>query len=119
MAQATGVNSPIRALAKVAETRPPKNICGAHAEFVALLARIRPRPIPVSPNPADLEERADHLSKVFAAVSFYLTAILQDTAQNVPGGFDLRYINALRSDLESEVSGTLQQSIESAARRVA
>ena len=57
----------------------------------------------------DLEDRADHLKKVLNALSVYLTVILDDTAQNVPGGFDLRSIDALLCDLTSEVTGALRQ----------
>jgi hypothetical protein len=78
-----------------------------------------PRPIPVCADAADLQDRADHLEGVIAALSAYLTAILDDTAQNVPGGLDLRQIDALRSDLESELRGTLQQAIDGTARRAA
>jgi hypothetical protein len=114
MAQAEHVISAIRSLATVAYASPPTSVIGAaHAEFVATLARHRPRSIPIDPRAADLEERADHLNKMLAAVSSYLTAILDDTAQNVPGGLEFRQIDALRSDLESELNGTLQQAIES------
>jgi hypothetical protein len=66
-----------------------------------------------------LEDRADHLNKVLNGLSAYLTAILHDTAQNVPGGLDLRQVNALLSDLASDVSGTLQQAVERMAWRLA
>ena len=53
------------------------------------------------------------------ALSAYLTAILDDTSQNVPGGLDLRQVDALLSDLASDVSGTLQHAVERMAWRVA
>jgi hypothetical protein len=118
MAQAEYVNSAIRALVTGGSAGPPtSHITAAHAEFVAALARHRPRSLPVDTDAGDLEDRADHLDKVLAAISIYLTAVLDDTAQNVPGGLDLRQINVLRSDLESEVSGTLQQAIEASTWR--
>ena len=45
---------------------------------------------------------------LLAAISGYLEAVLDDTAQNIPGGIDRRQIEALLSDLTSEVSGALQ-----------
>ena len=45
-------------------------------------------------------------------MSVYVTAILDDIAQNVPGGLDLRHIDALLSDLASDVIGTLPQTAE-------
>ncbi|MGA3311193.1 MAG: hypothetical protein ABSD08_21695 [Xanthobacteraceae bacterium] len=47
------------------------------------------------------------MKKVLNALSVYVTAILDDTAQHVPGGLDLRYIDALLSDLVSDVTGTI------------
>jgi hypothetical protein len=114
MAQAEHVISAIRSLATVACASPPTSVIGvAHAELVTTLARHRPRSIPVGVRAADLEDRADHLNTVLAAMSSYLTAILDDTAQNVPGGLELRQIDALRSDLNAELRGTLQQAVES------
>ena len=57
----------------------------AHAEFVAALAGHPPRPIPIDADAIDLEDRADHLDKVFGALSVYVAVILDDTAQNIPG----------------------------------
>ena len=69
------------------------------------------------PTLATLDDRADHLSKVLKAVSVYVTAILDAAAQNVPGGLDLRQIDALLSDLESDVTGTLRHAAEGTAGR--
>ena len=67
----------------------------------------------------DLEDRADHLNKVLNALAAYLTAILDNTAQNVPGGLDLRQVEALLSDLTSDVVGSIQLAAASMAGRVA
>jgi hypothetical protein len=56
---------------------------------------------------------------VLTALSEYLTAILDDTAQNVPSGLDLRQIDALLFDLGSDLIGTLQVAVEGVAGRVA
>jgi hypothetical protein len=94
-------------------------IRAAHAEFVAALARHCPHPIPLDPNAVDLEDRADHLKNVFAALSLYVSAILDDTAQNVPGRLDLDHIDAVLSDLASDVIGTIRHAAEGMAGRIA
>ena len=42
-------------------------------------------------------------------VSAYVTEVLEDTAENISGGLDLRDIQAAFSDLVSDVRGTIQQ----------
>jgi hypothetical protein len=121
MAQADYLSNAVRALVTgTAGTKPLTNaVRAAHVEFVAALAESPPRPISLYANASDLEDRADHLKKVLDAVSVYLTAILDDTAQNVPGGLDLRQIDALLSDLASDVTGTLQRAADAMAGRIA
>jgi len=120
MAQAKYVNSAgITPTTGAGACPSTKSIDAAYSEFVAALAGNRPLSIPVFAASADLADRAEYLEAVFTALSKYLTVILDDTAQNVPGGLDLLYINALLSDLASEVSGTVQQASESMAGRVA
>ena len=120
MAQADYLCNAIRALITGAGTYPPTNaVRAAHVEFVAALAGSPPWPTSLYADASDLEDRADHLKKVIDAVSVYVTAILDDTAQNVPGGLDLRQIDALLSDLASDVTGTLQRAADAMAERVA
>ena len=120
MAQADYMPNAIRALITGASAKPSTNpVRVAYAEFLADLAENPPRPIPVRADAADLQDRADHVEGVLTALSAYLNAVLEDTAENVPGGLDLRQIDALRSDLQSELRGTLQQASDGAARRVA
>jgi hypothetical protein len=120
MAQADYVTSAIRALITGAGAKPSTNpVRAAHAEFVTAVAGQPPWPIPLFADATDLEDRADHLNKVLNALSAYLTAVLDDTAQNVPGGLDCRQVDALLSDLASDVSGTLQHAVELMAWRVA
>ena len=86
MAQAEYVINAIRALITGASAKPSTSpVRAAHAEFVAALAGHPPRPIPLDADAIDLEDRADHLGKVFSALSAYVAVILDDTAQNVPG----------------------------------
>jgi hypothetical protein len=98
---------------------PSASLVGAaHAEFVGALGQ-PPRPIPVDADAIDLEDRADHISKVLGALSAYVAVILDDTAQNVPGRLDLPYVEAVLADLASDVAGTIQHAAEDMAGRVA
>jgi hypothetical protein len=120
MAQAEYVSNAIRALITGASANPSTSLVrAAHAEFVAALAGHPPRPIPVDADIVDLEDRADHLNKVLSALSAYVTVILDDTAQNAPGGLDLHHIEAGLSDLASDVTGTIQRAVDALAGRVA
>ena len=103
MAQAERISTAIRELMSRGE--PPKSTSpqAAHTEFVAVLAGNGPPPIHSKANPDDLERRADHLEKVFATLHVYFTAIIADTAQNIPGGtLDRRYLDNLFRDLSAD-----------------
>lgn len=119
MAQADRVPSPIRG-SSIRETAIPSinPIKAAHGDFIARLTRCPPQAIPVDPYPYALEDRAEYVKGLFTAISSYLEAVLDDTAQNIPGGIDRRQIDALLSDLTSEVSGTLQKAVDDLAGRV-
>jgi hypothetical protein len=119
MAQAGYVTNAVCALITGAGEKPSTNsVRTAHAEFVTALAGQPPSPIPLFADATDLEDRAEHLKKVLNAVSVYVTALLSDTAQNVPGGLDVRYTDALLSDLASEVIGTIQGAADAMEERV-
>ena len=120
MAQADSVCNATRALITgAAGTAPNDPARAVHAELVRALAGHPPWPIPLFPHPTHLEDRAEHLKRVLKALSVYVTAMLADAAQNVPGGVDHRSVAALLSDLTSEVSGILQKAADDTARRVA
>jgi hypothetical protein len=120
MAQADFVINAIRALITVGYAKPSTSpVLSAYPEFVAVLAGAPPRLIPVDADAVDLEDRADHLNKLLKALSVYLTEILDDTSQNVPGGLDLRDIEAVLADLAADLSGTLRNAAEGLAGRVA
>ena len=91
----------------------------AHAEFAAALAGHPPRTIPLDADAIDLEDRADHLDKVLGALSVYVTVILDDTAQNVPGGLDLRDVEAVLADLSSDMTGAIRLAADGMTGRVA
>ncbi len=120
MAQADYVSNAIRALITGANAKPSTNpVRAAHADFVTAMAGNPPWPIPLFADASDLEDRADHLKTVLAALTVYVTAILDDTAQNVPGGLDLHQIDALLSDLTSDVTGTIQRAAGAIAENMA
>jgi hypothetical protein len=114
MAQAERFTTAIREL--MSRGRPPKStspVRAAHTEFVAALAGNVPQPIPSVANSEDLEGRADHLEKVFAALHVYLTAIIADTAQNIPGStLDRRYLDNLFQDLSADALGVIRNAAE-------
>jgi hypothetical protein len=85
----------------------------AHTEFIAALAGNTPHPICVAVNSEDLDSRADHLEKVFAALHVYITAIIADTAQNMPNGtLDRRYLDNLFQDLSADAVGVIRNAAE-------
>jgi hypothetical protein len=114
MAQAECITTTIRELMSCG--LPPKSTSPvrlAHIEFVAALAGNVPHPIYADVDSEDLEGRADHLEKVFAALHVYLTAIIAETAQNIPGGtLDRRYLDNLFRDLSADALGVIRNAAE-------
>jgi hypothetical protein len=114
MAQAACITTAIREL--MSRGRPSNSTSPArlaHTEFVAALAVNVPHPIYADVDSEDLEGRADHLEKVFAALHIYFTAIIADTAQNIPGGaLDRRYLNNLFRDLSADALGVIRNTAE-------
>ena len=85
MAQAECITTAIRDLMSRGRPRKSTNpVRPAHTEFVAALAGNAPDPIYADADSEDLDGRADHLEKVFAALQVYLAAIIADTAQKHP-----------------------------------
>src|SRR5215510_6672910 len=114
MAQAESITTAIREL--MSRGRPPKStnpVRLAHTEFVAALAGNAPHPIYSDVDSEDLNGRADHLEKVFAALHVYLSAIVADTAQNIPGrALDRRYLDNLFQDLSADAVGVIRNAAE-------
>jgi hypothetical protein len=119
MAQAERITTAIREL--MSRERPPKStnpVGTAHTEFVAALAGNVPHPIHSDGDSEDLEGRADHLEKVFAALHVYLTAIIADTAHNIPGGsLDRRYLDNVFQDLSADALGIIRNAAEEMRER--
>ena len=114
MAQAESISTAIREL--MSRGRPPKStssVRAAHTEFVAALAGNVPHPIHSHGDSVDLEDRADHLERVFAALLVYLTAIIADTTHNIPGGsLDRRYLDNVFQDLSADALWVIRNAAE-------
>jgi len=114
MAQAECITTAIREL--MSRGRPPKSTNPtrlAHIELVAALAGNAPDPIDADVDSDDLDRRADHLERVFAALHVYLTAIIFDTAHNTPGGtLDRRYLDNLFRDLSADALAVIRNAAE-------
>jgi hypothetical protein len=104
MAQADSITRAIREL--MSRGQPPKctnPVRAAHAEFVAALAGNAPQPIRSVFDPADLDDRADHLQKVLAALHVYVAAITAELAQNIPAAsVDRLYLDQLFKQFSSD-----------------
>jgi hypothetical protein len=71
-----------------------------------------PHRIYAGANADDLDGRADHLEKVFAALHAYLAVIIADTAQNIPRGvLDRGYLDNLQ-DLSADAVGVIRTAAE-------
>ena len=114
MAQAECIITAIREL--MSRGRPPKFTNPArlaHIELVTALAGNVPRQIYAEVDSEDLNGRADHLEKVFAALQVYLAAIIADTAHNIPGGtLDRRYLDNLFRDVSADALGVIRDAAE-------
>jgi hypothetical protein len=87
----------------------------AYKSFLASLADHPPRLIPIDADSTALEDRAEHLSAVFGEIVAYLTIVLDDTAQNVPGGLELRDAEAILADLAGDLIGAIQHAADQMA----
>ena len=124
MAQAERVSIASRAPITAADAQPSTVPAGgpvraAYAEFLAKLAGYPPRPIPIDVDSIDLEQRADHLNEVLSGLAGYLTVVLDDTAQNTPGGLELCDAEAILADLASDLTGVILNAADEMAGRVA
>ena len=114
MAQAQGITTAIRELmscGRPAQSTSPMRL--AHTEFVAALAGNVPHPIYADVDSVDLDGRADHLEKVFAALHVYFTAIIVDTPGNVPGDtLDRRYLDNPFRNLSADALCVIRNAAE-------
>ena len=114
MARAECITTAVRELlsrGRQAKSTSPVRL--AHIEFVATLAGNVPQSIYADFDSEDLDARADHLERVFAALHVYLTAIIADTAHNIPGGrLDGRYLDNLFRDLSADALCVIHNAAE-------
>ena len=114
MAQAEYITTSIREL--MSRGWPPKStspVRAAHTELVTALASNPPHPIHVAVESDNLDSRADHLEKVLAVIHVYLTAILADTAQNIPGdALNRKYLNDVYMDFSADAVGGIRSAAE-------
>jgi hypothetical protein len=114
MAQAVCISTAIREL--MSRGQPPQStnpVRAAHTEFVAALAGTLPHPIPIAVDSDDLDGRAEHLEKLFAALHVYLMAVIADTAQNIPGSaLDRRYLDNLFQDVAGDAIGMIRHAAQ-------
>ena len=110
MAEADCITTVIRRL--MSRGRPLKStsaVRAAHTEFVAALAANAPWPLQCEANSKDLEGRADHLERVFAALHVYLAAIIAETAQDIPAStLDRRFLDGLFQQFSADAMGAIR-----------
>jgi hypothetical protein len=109
MAQAESITTAIRELMSRGQAPKSTNLARtAHTEFVAALAGNVPHPIRSDAGCEALESRADHLQKVFAALQVYVTAIIAETARDIPANtLDRRYLDGLFQQFLADVLGAI------------
>jgi hypothetical protein len=96
---------------------PKPDIGKAHADFVMALAARKPTRIPREPNPEDFTARAICCEALIERMAAYLTALIEDAADNDCGGFIrdaelVATIDAHLGDLKSDITGTLERIAE-------
>jgi hypothetical protein len=109
MAQAEHITTAIRELMSRQPLKSTTRVRAAHTEFVAALAGDAPHPIRSDANWAALEGWADHLEKTIAALHVYLTAIIAESAQDIPAStLDRRYLDGLFQQFSADVLGAIR-----------
>ena len=110
MAQAEHITTAIRELMSRGQPLKSTNRArAAHTEFVAALAGNAPHPIRSSANWEALEGRADHLQKTIGALHVYLSAVITETAEDIPTStLDRRYLDGLFQQFSADVLGAIR-----------
>jgi hypothetical protein len=86
----------------------------AHLDLLTRLAATRPHRILYIADAHDLEERAEHLRAVFAAMADYVGAVLLDTRDNAPvGSIDCKYVIGCLSDVAGDAAGAIANAADS------
>jgi hypothetical protein len=108
MAQAERITTAVRELMSRGE--PPKSTSprAAHTEFVAAIAGNPPPPIRSNSRVKEVERRADHLQRIFAALHVYSTAMVAEIAEKIPDSkVDRHYLDSLFQQFSADVSGII------------
>lgn len=92
------------------------SIINAHSDLVAKLAALKPRAIPVFPEPEDFMERVGHMREIALAVDTYILALGRECQENVRGTFDLSLFVA---PLTNAIDGNSLYEIKCAAEVLA
>jgi hypothetical protein len=110
MAQAESITTAIRELMSRGQPLKSTNrVRAAHIELVAALAGNAPHPVRSDSNLEALEGRADHLEKTIAAVHVYVTAIIAESAEDIPAStLDRRYLDGLFKQFSADVLGAIR-----------
>ena len=110
MAQAEHITTAIRELmCRGQPLKTTNRVRAAHTEFVAALAGNAPHPIRSDANWETLEGRADHLEKTIAALHVYLSAIIAESAEDIPASIlDRRYLDGLFQQFSADVLGAIR-----------
>ena len=110
MAQAEHITTAIRELMSREQPLKSTNLVrAAHTEFVAALAGNAPHPIRSNACSEALEGRADHLEKTIAALHVYVSAIIAETARDIPANtLDRRYLDGLFQKFFADVLGAIR-----------
>jgi hypothetical protein len=110
MAQAEHITTAIRELMSRGQPLKSTNrVRAAHAEFVAALAGNAPHPIRSDAHWEALKGRADHLEKTIAALHVYISAIIAETARDIPANtLDRRYLDGLFQQFAADVLGAIR-----------
>jgi hypothetical protein len=110
MAQAESLTTAIRELMSRGQPLKSTNtVRAAHTEFIAALAGNAPHPIRSDAYSEALEGRADHLGKTIAALHVYVSAIIAETAQDIPAStLDRRYLDGLFQQFSADAMGTIR-----------
>ena len=110
MAQTESISTAIRELmSRGLPLKSTNRVRAAHTEFVAALAGNAPHPIRSDANWEALEGRADHLEKTIAALHVYLSAIIAESAEDIPAStLDRRYLDGLFQQFSADVLGAIR-----------
>jgi hypothetical protein len=118
MAQADSVPSAVRVLITGTGAKPSTSPFRSGHEIIAGRERQPAGSIYLHPYPIRFKDGADCLALVLSALSPY-SATLDETAQNVRNGRDIRKIEATLLKVTSDPVATSQRAVEAAVRRAA